>query len=537
MTFDSLLLFASLIVAVYTVLPDYRRLELKLRWGIFDWVFLSVLILILHYLLFFQFFRKIGLSPGFNLHKWGISPKSGAYLSFLLLSFVIAIHLSSIKLNRKKIYKFKNFISELIHEHRFADLVKVLEKRLNKLKQIYEANFLFSRIKRKYFPSSIWAEMILLENEKKEKISKLKKIFKKILKKPLLKISKYLPSYSKPQEAARDVVRSFLLSNDFAEYVAKSRPYFAIEIYKNEFGEAEEFYDVYFKTLLSNTSSVFYQELKNNRNLSTSHLYSLYEENRLLYFFFSNALVAEKFIVWKPVGEFVIAYLDNLYRDTERDTYNYAMEDFQDRGKWESPLYMGIFFFDIMVSSALHQNIKWHMWLYLFPHFTEIIVRNYSPHEGYVDLDSEFPTKYNYLLYEIISTLRYWIIAVQNLPETQENIVLDNISTQHENGNIPKSSILALGQCLHHILTSQMITTNFKNYIASIAFKLYFDLQISDRTKPFSEVLKLSLKHGGFNLYGDYTYYSSCLITAFSVFDKIPYNLEAVTAFERFLSE
>ena len=537
MTFDSLLVFATLMVAVYAVLPEYRRLELKLRWGILDWGLLLAEIILIHYLLFFQFFRKMGFSPGLNLYKWGISPKNTAYLSLIIFGFIIAIHLSTIKLNKRKIYKFRNFTGELIRELRFSDLVKVLEKRLTVLKKIYEADFFLSRLKRKFAPSSLWEVVTLLENEENLEASAKAKSFRKIYRKPLSIICKILPSYSKPQNASQDVVRSFLLSNDFTEYVAKNRPYFAIEIYKNDFREAEEFYEGYFKTILSNTSSIFYQEIKNNQNLSTGHSYALLEENRLLSFFFLKASVAEKFSVWKPVGEFMIAYLDDLHRDKDRDPYNYSMEDFHERGQWECPLFVGIRFFDIMVSSALHQNIKWHMWLYYFPHFTKRIVRNYCPHEGYVNLDSEFPTKYNYLLYEIISALRYWIVDVDVLPEDQENIHLSKVSTTHENGNIPKSAILAIGQCLHHILSSTEITAEFKNYMACRAFSLYFDLHKVDRTRPYSDVLKLSLKQGGFYRYDNNTYYSKCLMTAFQGYDKIPHKFEAVKDFEEFLAE
>ncbi len=278
MTFDSLLVFATLIVAVYAVLPEYRRLELKLRWGTLDWGLLLAEIILIHYLLFFQFFRKMGFSPGLNLHKWGISPKNTAYLSLIIFGFIIAIHLSTIKLNKRKIYKFRNFTSELIRELRFSDLVKVLEKRLTVLKRIYEADFFLSRLKRKFAPSSLWEVLALLENEENLEASAKAKSLRKIYRKPLSIICKILPSYSKPQNASQDVVRSFLLSNDFTEYVAKNRPYFAIEIYKNEFREAEEFYEGYFKTILSNTSSIFYQEIKNNQNLSTGHSYALLEE-------------------------------------------------------------------------------------------------------------------------------------------------------------------------------------------------------------------------------------------------------------------
>ena len=88
------------------------------------------------------------------------------------------------------------------------------------------------------------------------------------------------------------------------------------------------------------------------------------EENRVLYTLVADAQFAKKLAVYRPVGEYMIRELDELSLDPANDLYNLPMHDFHDDGKWSSSLWIGICFFDIMVSTALHKGIEWHMWLY-----------------------------------------------------------------------------------------------------------------------------------------------------------------------------
>ena len=125
MTFDSVLMFLTLLAAVYTILPEYRRRELKFRIGTADIVIISLGTLIVHYLLFFDFFKGMGLTPKLRLHKHGLTPKNISYLVTLFATCLVMINISRFKLSRNKIFSFKNLVSELIEEGRFSDLVKI----------------------------------------------------------------------------------------------------------------------------------------------------------------------------------------------------------------------------------------------------------------------------------------------------------------------------------------------------------------------------------------------------------------------------
>jgi hypothetical protein len=146
---------------------------------------------------------------------------------------------------------------------------------------------------------------------------------------------------------------------------------------------------------------------------------------------FKDCKIAEKYMSWKPIGDSVINELDKLKRNESPDFYNLPMDDYYDDGKWKSTLYMAILYFDIMVSSALHQGITWHMWLYYFPHFIEGMLNNYNPESRLIDRNAEWPTKYEYLMYSIIATLCHWTGIIKDLPVDQENIILKSNNNSH----------------------------------------------------------------------------------------------------------
>jgi len=523
MTFDSVLMFLTLLAAVYTILPEYRRRELKFRIGLGDIVIIAFSILFVHYLLFFDVFKSIGLTPELRLHRHGLTTKNISYLATLLATCFVIINISRFRLNRNKIFSFKNLVSELIEEGRYSDLVKIIYGRGQAINKIVKSDYCLSNLRKKWQKRSLWEVVLDQKEGESKKESEI-----------LNKFAELLPTYKRHADAAKELINLFLSNKGFANYTAKLKPYFIIEVYHYETFATEDFISRFYQALLENKSSIYYQELKNNQNLVSGHRYAISDENRLLKYLFKDARVGEKHGAWKPIGEYVISYLDQL-RKQQSDRYNLPMEDYSEGRKWECPIYSSFHFFDVMVSEALYQNIQWHMWLYYFPHFTKRIVRNSAPESGYVDLSCEFPTPYHYLLYEQISTLRNWIREGLSLPQIQANTVIEATSPTHENGCIPKSSMLAMGQCIYEIFASRKFQSNFLNYLASIVFDLYFDLK-NDKNRPnYHEALINCIWAGGFRRYENITDYHKQLQESWKDFDKIPHLSQDIEELEIFL--
>jgi len=486
--------------------------------------FLSII-----YLQFYATFRKLELTPGLGFSKWNITIYNASFLVVLFTLLIILIHLKLAKLTPKRVSRFAELLEELMTERRYAEIFSLSSRHLLRLSKIYHSDFLSARIRKHlldsfssyaHFPESV------KQSHEQSRTKKLNQFYQNRVK-PLLKpFEILLPNHEPSSEIAQNIVRNLILSKNVVKATVEIKPYWALEFLKRRFQENQEFLDLYLRELLSDASSILYFEIRHNQNLSALGKYDIPQRNRLLYFLFNDASVAEKLGVYRPVGEYVISELQSLGKQPSIDPYNQTMGDFHDRGKWESSIFVGIRFFDIMVSSALHQNIRWHMWLSYVTYFTEEIIGNYSSDSGEIESFSEWPTRYHYLLYTIVDSLCDWIRPVRDLPKNQENIKLENSAATHQNDNIPKSSILALGYCIKKILKSDKFHQNFKNYIIEIVFYLYLQLKEISESSDYAKALLNAMKAGGIRMMSRDPIYIETLTDSLSSLDQIKYGHE-----------
>ena len=504
MTIDGLLTFLALLVAVFAVMSRAQRLNLSLKVRASDIVIAVFAFIAINVLEFYGPLTKVGLFP--DSACWLLKPNELAYLTVVISVLAIPFSIYIAQLPRNKVHRLRDLVEELTTQGQHVEVLGIVEIHLDRLVQIYKADFPIPKFQR-------WLESLTFDPHRLENVRQWliegnvggKRVKLSVLGK--LKIAvvrtigwfvRLLPSHDREKQIAKEIFRGVLLRQEFIHSVVLTRPYFGLKILALDIDERYEFADEYFRELISERASVLYWEVKNNQNFSGSgHLYDLPRANRLLWFLFHDARVAEKLGVWKPIGEQMIAELDRLNRSTDDDHYNGPLEDYHDSGQWECRLFVGIRFFDIMVSKAIDQNIQWHMWLYYFTHITDRVCRNYHFDPQKVDPDAEFSTPYSFLLYEMMSTLRNWINMVRELPADQGNAVLGATSLSHENGNPIKSSILALGECLRTILITKNITLRLKRDIGSIVLDLYFDFARCANLAGYAEVLRNVLVVGG----------------------------------------
>lgn len=542
MNLDSLITVAGLFVAVYAIIPRVRRLEISLRFGKFGWAILLISVASILYLQFYQTFRSLDLTPSLNLSRWSITPSNASFLIILLMSLTLYVYLRIRRLSRSNIVKFREYVFELSREKKYSELFSLIERNINHVARIYNGRFVLSRLQdylqrhSRDYPD-IRSLISELGGAPKEREPMGRDIIHTVLRKCSGLLARVFPTYEREKEVATEIVHEVLINRNTVKAISEIRPYFALQIFPYEFYENNEFVDTYLRYLAEDTKSVLYHEVRNNQNLAGRDRYALPKRNRLLNYLFEDCKVAERFGVYKPIGEFVIAHLDELYSSSLPDPYNEPMGDFFEEGQWDSKLMVGIRFFDIMVTSALYQNIQWHMWLYYFTHFVERIVRNLDPNEKLVDFHAEWPTKYHYALYEITDCLCKWASAVGHLPLDQDNVALETTSAHYENGNIPKSSMLALGQITKQILVTDALSDRFKKYIIDIVYRRYFELRKVAATQPYADALMNSIQCGGFSM-GETSYeYAQYLLDAFEEFDRIPYEIHLSDELRRRLQE
>lgn len=543
MTLDGLLTFFALLVAVFAVMSRAQRLNLSLKVRASDIAIALVAFITVNILEFYEPLAKAGWFP--DSAYWILKPNELAYLVVLISVLVIPFSIHIARLPRNKIHRLRDLVEELTTQGQYVEVLGIVDVHLDRLVSIYKPDSRIQKFQR--WLESLDNDPTRLENVhrwmiggdagEQVELSALSRLRIAVMRATGW-IIRLLPSHDIEQQIAKEIFRGVLLRPEFIRSVVQVRPYFGLRILALDIYERYEFSGEYFRELISDRTSVLYWEVRNNQNYSSGirHRYDLPEANRLLWFLFHNARVAEGLGVWQPIGEQMIVELDCLHRSTDDDHYNGPLDDYHERGQWKCPLFVGIRFFDIMVSEAIDQNIQWHMWLYYFTHITDGICRNYRLDPQKVNPDAEFPTPYSFLLYEMISTLRNWILTVRELPAGQENAILGATSLNHENGNPIKSSILALGECLRTILITENVPPRLKRYLGSIVLNLYFDFVRCGSLAGYSEVLRNILVAGGlFERRDESSEYLGNIIHALISNDNVPHRHEDVSQLMRIL--
>ncbi len=494
MTLDSLLAVAGLLLAAYAIMPRARQLDIQLRVGALDWFIAIVALLVVHYFQFHAYFEKAGLTLNLGYEQWGLTPEKISYIVLLVAALLIGLHVCRVRLTPGRVPKFFAFAQELMWAGKYHDVALVLERHLGELMRICQAKTRWLRWRAKLLaptqpPFARWHAKVTEAPDGKTAFPEATR-WAKLLDKGKEVLAGYIPSREKEIGQAREFCIQALTHKDFVAFLAKGRPYLGLDIIKAGFYQREEFLTLYMNALLRDTSSVLYHEIKNNESLAGWYEYDIPEENRVLHTLVADAKFAEKLAIYRPVGEYMIRQLDELSLRETNDPYNLPMYDFHDDGRWTSSLWIGIRFFDIMVTTALHEGIEWHMWLYYFDPVTERICKNYGLDSEQVDAEAEWPTRYSYLLYEMFSVMTGWVSALRHIPLEQSNVKLASIAPRRENGNIPKSGILALSQCLKRVLVEQSIPVKFRQYLLETVLRLYFNLREEDRLHDYAEATR-----------------------------------------------
>lgn len=347
MNLDSLITVAALFVAVYAIIPRVRRLEISLRFGNFGWAILCVSLLSILYMQFYQTFRALGLTPELNLSRWSITTSNASFITIFLMTLGLYVYIRVQRLSRSNVVKFREYVFELSREKKYSELFSLIEGNLIQVARIYGGSYPLSRLQA-YFESrsrnhsdlqSLINQLSESHREVKPEIGdKINNIWRKCLK----TIANLLPTYEREKEVAKEIMHEVLINRNTVKAIAEIRPYFALKILSTELYENNEFIDTYLRYLAEDTKSVLYHEIRNNQNLSYRDGYALPRKNRLLNHLFADCKVAEKYGVYKPIGEFVIAHLDHLYSRSLPDPYNESMGDFHEEGQWDSELLVGI---------------------------------------------------------------------------------------------------------------------------------------------------------------------------------------------------
>ncbi|GAA0195376.1 hypothetical protein QOZ96_000038 [Brevundimonas nasdae] len=451
MSIDGLVTFVGLVVALFALATDSRRKALLLRRG----VTLTLTVVFGAAVLYLELFSVWAPECGWEAEvcrvlvldgdKPWITPQQAAFVLVLVWLGLVLLNLQGKALGTRHLPRLLALATALAEEKRFSELNRVIQPHLGLIAGVS---------------------------------------------------SGALTASDAQKQAATALERLLYRQRGFVQFIAMERPKTAVEMMAVEGQIVFEFAEQILRTLAENTDSPLFTEVYENQN-TVNVGYDFPDHNTYLSFLFGDARQAERLGAWEPVMEAALVYLAEA-KDGAYQTYLSGTADrFQNEERWRDRTFVAIRYLDLMVGAAMRQGVHWHMWLFYTTHLTKSLLELYVDPRKDEEVFDEWPTRNAYLLSSIFGALTDWIEAIDRLPADSPHLVLQSNRAVTQNGNIPKSAIIALGDCLRQVLLADAVSDRFKRNLSEIVFRCIAKLPRDGDKRGFRESLVASVLAGG----------------------------------------
>lgn len=487
----------GLIAAVWAVVPSSARLSFRLSLTPFDWLVLGATLLTIHAFFFEPVLRQLGIFPVLGPWRWGFDKSATQYLLFLLLGLYLYWRSRRTKLTRWNLGLFDELTTTLLYAGKFEELLDLLHRHLSSVLDLAASKSARSRLAEAIRPPRPSFNVVFRDDGSFELGGDAPKNW---LARQTLLFREWVADLVGPshrvQRRAAVLVRRLLSSRRLVAHMAMARPYLCTDVMERATTFEERFQDELFQALIADDTSVLYTEVRNNENFGGSgNRLALPEENRLLRFYCADANVAGKLGVYRSVGEAVLGLIDT--DDALERELNGQLLSFGEAGKFRNPVYVGIWFFKIMVLEGLHQRVADHLWLHYMPHFARRLVDRARELDSEDDTQ-EFPTPLAYLLYEVLGTTIDWVMDAKELTTPDARVSADQLEGNHI--HISFEAAEAVGRVVQPILISPRLTDRFKQELLGMALTALRELEACKHLHPLADVLRAHLiEPYGFN--------------------------------------
>lgn len=482
---SGLITILGFFAAVIAIIPRERRLDLRIRFSFLDLLVIIFSLVVIHYILYFDVFKQLGIA--FELGQWrlGFNQSNTIYLIFLALSIFLLARAKFSKIKQSNIHLANELFEQLLFEEKYFEVALLTEKYLNDIVTLSKKESFLNLIARKIRPVSDFELRVL---------SITPSFLGGYFHKQRVWLASKMEHEDAVNEAAGNILRRLVNNIGFVKYISISKPYIGLKIIKEDTHFTAEFVDNFIDCLMDFEGSIYYYELEHNYTNAGHNRFQLSKNNKLLYYLFNDVTISERLGIYQPIGEKVCNLLD--YNKEIVKKYNQPLGTYYEKLKFKCPIDSSIHFFEIMILESMHQGIRWHMWLYYFPIFTRKILDKLNP-DPEVDLASEWPTPFHYILYHIVKAMLYWLDEFSHV-ENKQALEMDNQNLAHDNGSIPKSTVLALGNILHDLISSNSISNNFKVYVLEIVMRHIRDSLHDPHQETLNSLLMKSIVLNGF---------------------------------------
>lgn len=421
-----LLTILAISIAGYRALSDEKRFDIHIRFAWYDWLVLGLSVAVVLYVVYIPVLDSLELLIPLPW-MFGFDENTTSFSALLVIIFYLGIKISKSRVPDAKVATWERYADRLLQNKQYKELAYLFDRYHLQILSAISRDTWFVRFHHWLAPAPILNIIIdvnLPPPSKNRFIRGLAHQFDRFRR----GVASLFPKESKKSELLKLTVSNLLRSRSFIEFMIETHPMVLMKATEIRFRGDEEFINTLFSKLISMPEGPLYRELRDNQSCDSQHKYYLNEGNQLLYFLFNDVSVAKKLSVWKPIGERVLEFISS--NKGKENIYNESCDRFSSGDEqWGCPIFVACFFFDIMVSSAIHQREKNHMWLLYFNDFAEAIFKVIDNGDS-VDTVDEFPNRYDYLIYNMISTCKSWVLITQYID--YKNLSLEDIRSYPE---------------------------------------------------------------------------------------------------------
>lgn len=294
--------------------------------------------------------------------------------------------------------------------------------------------------------------------------------------------------------AKRRSLERLYLNRALAEAASRFDPILCFELFDPQRAGGYAWMDNSLRAQILDTQSTLAQELHEWDNNPGAITADDNDTLPLLAWLFADCRRARNYSAWQSIGDATKEMLQQYAIDSATSPYNIPMISFYERSMSADRAYLAITYFDVMVTSALHQGVQHHMFLYYYPYLARemvpaMITRNES--------GDEWESRYEFLLYSMFSRAKGWVRAATALSESNPHTSGSVLPISVENDNIPNCAIDAMAQMLRELVQAPNVRAGFKQYIADTVFGLYFELCRAGQGDGRALTLLRCLRAGG----------------------------------------
>jgi hypothetical protein len=474
----ALLTVLSILLAAYSMQPEEKRLDLKIRISLVDIFFILALIVAILTVVYSPvILNATAMEP--IPWRWGFNAELAAFSYLLVIIIFSAWKMRSCRIPSMNYRLWAKESDLLLRGHKFSQLGYLLNKYHKQLFAVNNQDTWLLKLRMKIAPPvKYWRLILVASEERTEKDSGIQGRLVKLCHTVRTWIVKPIPTNSVKQDVIKSASAKLFKSRLFVTYLADTYPIIGAKATQLRFRDDDEYRKYYFEALISNPHSALHREIRDSQNIPVNGKYDIDPSNQILSYFFSDVNVAKEISAWQPVGEWTKAYIQ---RGERNEYYNQPSGYFSGSDeRWECPIYLSSHYFNEMITSAICQRVNDHMWLMYIDRFIEDIL-NQIDRAADVDLDREFPAKYDYLLYHLFSICDDWLDLIEYLN-------FDNISPEETRGFPEHWAAKSFGSMLRKILLSEKLSQTQKSHFLEIAIKRIKKLDQNDH-KYYSDLI------------------------------------------------